>query len=215
MINTNIKRIFQIIPILSLVFCAPFFSCMKEELVAEDKKIIEIKERGLIHTYYDGKELKKVTLLPEYIAEFSSGKSKIMDSDRGAKTVMEGNRMRILKISNSSLRSSLSKGTLPTSLQGSGDYSPVFSPNGTDSNLMTLPGSIIVEMDRDMSQPELESWAKIQKIRFQKKLPISTGFFYIFETAPGFACLDKANELKSKSGVITSSPDWFQKAYPK
>lgn len=215
MINTNIKIYIQIIHILGLAFCIPFFSCMKEELVAEDKKIIEIKERGLIHTYYDGKELKKVTLLPDYIAEFSTGKSKVLDSDRGAKTVMEGNRLRILKLSNSSIKSSLSKGTLPASLQGSGDYSPVFSPNGYDSNLMTLPGTIIVEMDRDLSQSELETWAKAQKIRFQKKLPLSTGFFYIFETPPGFACLDKANELRSKSGVISSSPDWYQKAYPK
>jgi hypothetical protein len=197
-----------------LVFL-PLFACMKEELVAEDKKVSEPKERGLIHTYYDGKDLKKVTLLPDYIAEFSSGKSKIRDTDKSAQTVLEGGRMRILKISNGTLRSSLAKGAIPNSLQGGGDYSPVFSANGTDSSLMTLPGTIIVEMERDLSQSDLETWSRAQKIRFQKKLPLSTGFFYVFETGPGFICLDKANELRSKPGVISSSPDWYQKAFPR
>jgi hypothetical protein len=170
---TNIKKYHIQIHLLFLFFF--FSSCMKGELIAEDKKVIDIKERGMIHTYYDGKEMKKVTLLPEYIAEFSSGKSKFRDMDKSSQTVVEGNRIRIHKINNSTIRSSLTRGTLPSNLQTSGDFSPVFSSNGTDSSLMTLPGTIVVEMERDMNQSEIETWAGSQKIKFQKKLPLTIG----------------------------------------
>ena len=210
---TNIKKYH--IPFQLLFLFLFFSSCMKGELIAEDKKVIDIKERGMIHTYYDGKEMKKVILLPEYIAEFSAGKSKFRDMDKSSQTVVEGNRVRIHKINNSTIRSSLTRGTLPSNLQTSGDFSPVFSSNGTDSSLMTLPGTVVVEMERDMSQSEIETWAASQKIKFQKKLPLTIGFFYVFETQPGFGCLDKANELRTKSGVISASPDWYQKGFPK
>ena len=210
---TNIKKYHIQFQLLFLFFFLS--SCMKGELIAEDKKVIYIKERGMIHTYYDGKEMKKVTLLPEYIAEFSSGKSKFRDMDKSSQTVVEGNRVRIYKTNNSQIRSSLSRGTVPSSLQTSGDFSPVFSANGTDSSLMTLPGTIVIEMERDMSQSEIETWAASQKIKFQKKLPLTNGFFYVFETQPGFGCLDKANELRNKPGVISSSPDFYQKGFPK
>ena len=210
---TNIKKYHIQFQLLFLFFFLS--SCMKGELIAEDKKVIDIKERGMIHTYYDGKEMKKVTLLPEYIAEFSSGKSKFRDMDKSSQTVVEGNRVRIYKTNNSQIRSSLSRGTVPSSLQTSGDFSLVFSANGTDSSLMTLPGTIVIEMERDMSQSEIETWAASQKIKFQKKLPLTNGFFYVFETQPGFGCLDKANELRNKPGVISSSPDFYQKGFPK
>ncbi len=207
----NIYKI-KIVVILPILFLS---SCMKEELVAEDKKIIDTKDRGVIHMYYDGKEQKRVTLLPDYVAEFSTGKSKYRELDKGAQTVVDGNRVKIHKVGSAGIKSFLSRGSVPSTLQNNGDYSPVFSSNGNDSSLMTLPGSIIIEMDKDLSSQDAENWAKENKIKFQKKLPLTNGFFYVFDTQPGFSCLDKANELRTKSGVISSSPEWYQKAFPR
>lgn len=191
-------------------------SCMKQELVAEEKKVepVREKDRGLIHTYYDGNEAKKVILLPDYVAEISSAKSKYKDLDKTSLSVVEGNRLRIHKVGSAGIRSFLNRGSLPSSMQN-GNYSPVFSPSGSDSQMMTLPGSLVVELDRDYSQAEVESFARTHKMNYQRKIPIPGKNFYVFETEPGFPCLDKANELKSKPGVLSSSPEWFQKAFPR
>ena len=199
-----------------LIILLSLSSCMKQELVAEEKKPEppREKERGLIHTYYDGNEAKKVVLLPDYVAEISSEKSRFKDLDRTSLSVVEGNRLRIHKVGSAGIRSFLSRGVLPTSLQN-GKYSPVFSQTGSDSQLMTLPGTLVVELDRDFSQSELESFARTHKMSFQKKIPISGKNFFVFETEPGFPCMDKANELRGKSGVLSATPEWFQKAFPK
>jgi len=186
---------------------------MKEELLAEDKKVSEPKDRGNFHTYYDGKEQRRVMILPEYIAEFSSGKSKFKDFDKSSQTVMEGTRVKIYKIGNSTLKNSLQKGLIPTSISANGDFSPVFSSTGSDTNLMTLPGSIIVELDRDLGNTEAESFGKENKIKFLKKLPLTNSNYYVFETSPGLPCLDKANELRNRPGVLSASPEWFQKGF--
>lgn len=197
------------IPFLTLILFS--LACTKQELRAEDKTP-DLKERGSTIIWYDGNDEKKAYVLSNYIAEFSKGTSRLKSLDKSARLVIDSDRIKIHKLSETKLISSLQKGVVPKEAQLSGDYSPVFSENGSDSSLMVLPGNVIVRMDNSYSEKQVEEWAKRQNVKILKKLDISIGNFYLIETGSGFSCLDKAKELRASEGVLSTAPEWWGQA---
>ena len=86
---------------------------------------------------------------------------------------------------------------------------PVFrSQSGA---LMTLPGGVLLALDKDWGSAETDAFFErngIEPDRISEMAYIANGFFV--ETEPGFPSLDLANSLATLDGVRTSMPNWRQ-----
>ena len=86
---------------------------------------------------------------------------------------------------------------------------PVFrSQSGA---LMTLPGGVLLALDKDWGSAETDAFFErngIEPDRVSEMAYIANGFFV--ETEPGFPSLDLANSLATLDGVRTSMPNWRQ-----
>ena len=86
---------------------------------------------------------------------------------------------------------------------------PVFK--SSSGALMTLPGGVLLLLDRDWSETRVNQFfadngialADVSELEW-----IDNGYF--IETAPGFPSLTLANALAGQEGVELSSPNWSQ-----
>ena len=84
---------------------------------------------------------------------------------------------------------------------------PVFrSASGT---LMTLPGGVLLALDRDWDQTRINAFFASNGIKTSRveTRAFTTNAFFI-TTEPGFPSLNLANALASQDGVVLASPNW-------
>ena len=109
------------------------------------------------------------------------------------------------------VRSARSAGSARADTASAADSSslPVFrSQSGA---LMTLPGGVLLALDKDWGSAETDAFFErngIEPDRVSEMAYIANGFFV--ETEPGFPSLDLANSLATLDGVRTSMPNWRQ-----
>ncbi len=86
---------------------------------------------------------------------------------------------------------------------------PVFrSPGG---GLMTLPGGVLLVLDRDWGKTETDAFFARNGIAMESVSPLGAlpnGF--TIATEPGFASLELANALAELGGVLLASPNWWR-----
>lgn len=161
------------------------------------------------YTYYDVGEAKTVTLIPDYVAEFSNssnvqaralGESAVQSLNPGAQLTDQGSgNVRIWKVDDST-------GNIQArSTSTSGNVSPVFRHNG---GLRALPGGIIVEFAESQTQAQVENWAASRGYTIKSKL--SFGNFYVIDSPAGLETLTLANQLQASGEVVSATPDWWQ-----
>jgi hypothetical protein len=176
---------------------------------ADDKKPLTSSLNGGKVTWYDGKEQKSAILLSDFLLEVvgSSGESKMKSIDKNATTAMDGRRYKVHKLTDPTIKASISKGAIPDSVKKSGNFLPVFSENGSESHLMVPVGNIIVQLESSYDESKAKSWASENGLRILNKL--SFGNFYLIESPAGFYAIDLANSLVGKKGVLSATPEWW------
>lgn len=91
--------------------------------------------------------------------------------------------------------------------KGTSGGMPVFrSQSGA---LMTLPGGILLALDKTWSNAETDAFFErngIKPARVSGLGYVANGFFV--ETEPGFPSLDLANSLAAQDGVRIATPNW-------
>lgn len=91
---------------------------------------------------------------------------------------------------------------------------PVF--RSVDGRTMTLPGGVLLLLDRGWSGADVQAFFSAQNISPDRLSPLGTipnGF--LVTTDPGFPSLRLANELAELEGVTVSSPNWwYQRGRP-
>ena len=98
----------------------------------------------------------------------------------------------------------------PIRLEGGSDP-PVF--NSSSGTLMTLPGGVLLALDRDWDQTRITAFFATHGIKMSR---VETRAFtinaFFITTEPGFPSLNLANTLSSQDGVLLASPNWQTEA---
>ena len=88
---------------------------------------------------------------------------------------------------------------------------PVF--RSSSGGLMTLPGGVLLALDRDWDQTRINAFFAthgIEMSRVETRAFTINAFF--ITTEPGFPSLNLANTLSSQDGVVLASPNWQTEA---
>ena len=88
-----------------------------------------------------------------------------------------------------------------------GSTEPVF--RSESGSLMTLPGGVILVLERDWAEAHVDQFFSdhgIAQDRVVEQHFVPNA--YLIETEPGLAALTLANALADQEGVIISSPNW-------
>ncbi|MDX1957290.1 MAG: hypothetical protein SFU98_01890 [Leptospiraceae bacterium] len=179
------------------------------QILSQDNSIPKIDASSGKIDWYDGDEKRTAHILSGYIAEFTSGNSTIKSFDSKANTVGTSSTMMIHKVSDSSIKSSLSKGLLPSSIASTNKFSHVFSETGDESRLM-IPQNVIVKFKKPTNESEARSFLYINHFNVIQVLKFASGNQYVIETAPGIQTLEIANFVRSLEGIASASPDWMK-----
>jgi len=164
--------------------------------------------------WHQGKQIHVLKIMPDMVAEFKK-QSAAMKSDfskaySNSKVAHDSSFVRIWKTNDTSIKKILKGGMLPAELEKG--YSPVFRDKS--GRLMALPGNVIVRMEKSMDIDDVKRWAESRGFKIIKQLSKS-GNTYIIETPPGIECLNISNKINSEAGVVSVTPDWWIKMYPR
>ncbi|HNH08621.1 MAG TPA: hypothetical protein PK683_08970 [Leptospiraceae bacterium] len=195
----------RLVPFISLYL----LSCLS--MNAEDKTPPKIDVSSGTVIWYDGADKKTSYIMKDYVAEFegSSG-SKIKAVDKNASTLKQSvGKLKIHKVTDESIKNSLSRAEVPKSLKDAGDFVPVFSDSNSEHGI-GVPHNVIVGFESSVTESDAEKFAKEYKTRIKQKLGF--GNLYVLESDPGLAAIELANYLRTQKSVVTASPDWYRQA---
>lgn len=143
------------------------------------------------YVYYEGERAITIYLDPSEIAEVTGGVVKLS------------------KVQDAKVSAQLSKGVLPASMQG--QYAPVFRTAKWGGRKMTLPGGVIVYLQKDWKQPQADAFLKEQKLEVVKVVNQERNA-YLVASAPGFPSLELADKLRQTKGVEIAKPLVWQES---
>ncbi|TGL60329.1 hypothetical protein EHQ58_07490 [Leptospira ognonensis] len=169
--------------------------------------------------YYEGNQKVLLEIDPSLVAEFggttSAGgrnlNSPLVKADANAKLIRSHGQINIWKTNGQGGAVGISKSLNQSQNQG---YSPIFRSLKGSANL-ALPGNIIVELERGITEKQAEVFFGSKGLRIFKKHELDGRNFYEVETPAGAASLNIANSLYGQSGVISSSPNWWREVTAK
>ncbi len=144
-------------------------------------------QEGVPHTWYDGDRVRKAWLQPDLTVR-DVGKSL---SDREQVIQHLAGRVIVRMESRNEVRV------------------PVF--RSESGELMTLPGGVLVILDRSWSVAQTNRFFRSNGIAPENILPLDglkNGF--LVRTLPGFPSLELANSLATQQGAVVASPNWLQ-----
>ncbi len=193
-----------------ILFVIFAFSCTT--IGANDKKVTHSKPpEGDVITWYDGDIQRKAFILKDYIVELGTNTSTIQSIDKNAQTRFTKGKIKLHKVSDPNLKESLAKGIVPKDVKKQGAFLPALSTTGDESGLIVPSGNIIVKLNTK-EESEAKAWAEKNKLKYVKKL---FGSSFVIESVAGIEAIQLANELRSKEGVLSATPDFFTNAVPK
>lgn len=193
--------------ILILIFA---FSCTT--VGANDKKVTHTQAQvGDVITWYDGETKKQAYILKDYIVELTSNASVVKSIDKNAETRLSKGNIKLHKISDANLKESLSKGVIPKDVKKQGAFVVALSTTGDESGLIVPSGNVIVQLNTK-EESEAKEWALKNGLKYVRKL---FGSLYVIESVAGLEAIQLANELRSKEGVVSATPDFYKSAVPK
>ncbi len=206
--KTRILEPKSLLTMLAIVFSA----CISKSTYSQD-----ILPESLY--YYEGGRKILLEVDSSMIAEFgasnaSSGKnvkSNVVKVDSSAQFVRSSGQIQLWRTTGKGGSIEISKSLNDN--HGNG-YSPVFKTI-KGSNLLALPGNIIVELDPSMTEKQAEVFFGSKGLRIFKKHPLDGRNFYEVETPAGAASLNIANSLYGQQGVISSTPNWWREVVAK
>lgn len=163
--------------------------------------------------WFDGTEEKKVYLQDDLVAHFqdvSRDTSNINNSNgaalgvKNATVVVSQGPVSIVKVSATDRKLFDS-----TAMKQKAKTSPVYRTEPQSGSHLTLPGGVLVTFDKAMAADtsRVNQWARDQNLSPERQLPgMNT---WLFKTPSGIASLNKANELRTKPGVVAAQPNWW------
>ncbi|MCB1192292.1 MAG: hypothetical protein H7A23_21705 [Leptospiraceae bacterium] len=154
------------------------------------------------YTWYDGDTPRKVYVNSDYVAD-------ITHTGNSGKSRGKGN------YSNPVVKF-IPKSELKKTKSGNEETAtyPVFMENPNSASLMTLPGNVIVKLDKNFTRDDVNNWAMENKVKLVEKLNL-IGNVYVAESPPGIPSLDLANKLRTKDGVEYAVPNWHKQVSKK
>ena len=172
------------------------------------------KETDYSVTWHDGRTKRRLKIIPDLIAEFSTNppleKINIKKADPKAVLISRNSGIHIWRINKQTIKESLKKGKIPTAI--SGDISLVFKDSS--GRKRALPGNIIVYMDKSWPADKIYKWAKRRNLIVIKRISLFHNS-YLIKTPAGIASLNISNSLIGTPGVISASPNWWKEAAPR
>jgi hypothetical protein len=183
-------------------------------LRSQDKSIPKIDTSSGYVIWYDGQEKRTAHILSGLVAEFTSSNSLIKSFDKSATTIVSGSNLKIHRITDSSIKSSLGKGVLPIGMERTGQFSHVFSESGQEVGMM-VPANLILVFDKTYTESLVKNFLNDFSLKQLGTLKLVSGNHYIIESTPGLSTLELANYLRLQPGVISASPDWMKHAVRK
>lgn len=177
------------------------------------------QESGSGLYYYDGGIKIDLQLEQGIIAEFPKTNhgikniknSVVIKSDSSATPLKYYGNTTIWKSNSGGSTISLSKNL--NQLNNS-SFSPILTTI-KGSQLLALPGNIIVELSSGFSATQSETFFARQGLNIHQKLDIPGRNIYEVITAPGIVALETANALHGKEGVISSTPNFWREMVSK
>ena len=159
--------------------------------------------------YYDGTQVRRLTLQPELRAEFNQGDSRrttlAASADAVALKGVGDSLVRIVRVTRSSER------LANPAAESAAVYREGDSPAG---RLMALPGGVLVKFKPDWSRAQIDAWVAARGLTTGRALPIGTNWFRI-DTAPGLTSLETANAIFETGEVLSASPNWWMQTRAK
>ncbi|MCB1178357.1 MAG: hypothetical protein KDK36_12300 [Leptospiraceae bacterium] len=176
---------------------------------AEDKKNLPSSIKGDKVKWKDGTNDADAIILKDYVLEIlgSSGNSKMKSVDRNSSIHLDGKKVKIHKVSDPNVKASLGQGKIPDSFKKAGEFIPVLSGNGSDTDLIAPIGNIVVQLDPSIKGDKASDWARKNGLKILNKL--SFGNYYVIESSAGIYYIDLANSLIGKPGVISATPEFW------
>lgn len=156
---------------------------------AQEKKYIKKDTANLqAYTYSDGKKLRTIWLLPNYIAE--------VESNSSGRSQTKGTAA--IKIRKLQKGEQLSK--------NSTSYLPVYSAQNSEHGMkLVATGKIIVFLKKGIDGYR---WAESKGYRMEKKFPF--GNIYVLNTPKGKNSLEFTSSLLSYPEVKSAQPDFWK-----
>jgi len=160
--------------------------------------------------WYDGKVKRKIYLRPKLLAQFDKkkGNATIKNLDSDAKIILKRGPVQIWKFSK--VAPKLSKGAYSTLAK---NFSEVFSDNKIGGRRRSLPGNIIVYLNKEWSNTQAQKWAEGKHLKILKRLEIKGQNVFVIKTSPGMQNIELANRLQESVDVISAMPNWWVEVF--
>lgn len=143
---------------------------------------------GYRYVYYEGEQAVPVYIDASVVADVSTGL------------------VRITPVTDAKVRSSLSRGAMPTNMADK--FAPVFRSTPTGGMRMTLPGGVIVYLRPDWQRPQIDAWFHAQGLSLARAVNEAKNG-YLVQAPPGFPSLLLTDRLRGLTDVKSAKPLWW------
>ncbi len=163
-------------------------------------------------TWFDGQQQRTAWISEREFVEFGGGevaqkRSAVRQIEPAATVVKEvaGGRVWRTALARAALRSLQTKNSTAR-------LSPVFHPSRQGGPRMALTGDIVIRFKADWSAEQISRWADQRGLKLLKPV-LERRNIYLFQSGPGLAALEQANEIQRSGEVEYATPQWWQEVF--